>query len=380
MTMLYASYGLVLGFVQGGIGPVLIAHGVPVAQVGLTAILFLPLGLAFLWSPFIERWRLPALPDSTGWIVLMQLIAVALLVIIALGETFPLPVLLGLGLGVTIAMATMDIQLEGIIVETVEERLRPAAAAIKMGTFVSGALIGGGLLVGLFERIGWTATFVAMSAFLFTGVITLSLPGRAFLKKAKAPPVNLRATFARPRFLVRLFTAACLLASCFLLFGLNRVALVDLGVPLERVGWIVGLAAPLVTLPVIALTGGAAIRFGDANVFLVFMALGAVCGVTWMLATANDLPNIAIGATIAGSCALAGIYVILLGRILAWSEGERPATDYATLYGLGSLASMLPMAGAGALAATVGWSGYYAIATVLFVAATGWMVKTVRSK
>ncbi|EIM73538.1 major facilitator superfamily protein [Nitratireductor aquibiodomus RA22] len=380
MTLLYASYGLVLGFVQGGVGPVLVSGGLPVELAGFSAILFLPMGLAFLWSPFIERWRIAGLPRATGWIVVSQTLAFLLLMVVAIGEDWNLGVLLVLGLGITIAMATMDVQFEGLVVQRVPDGLRSTAAAVKLATFTLGAVSGGGLLVGLFERIGWQGTFLSMAAFLAVSVAFLKLLPVQPSRELTSPPVNLGAIVRRPVFLRRLVSIAAFLAACFLLFGLNRVALVDIGVPLETVGWLVGTVAPLMGLPVIALSGALARRIGSGRTLLLFLSAGAACGVAWSVAAAVQSTTLAVGFTIVGASVLAGAYVVLLGALLKWSAGERPATDYAIFYGLGNLSAMVPMAGAGFLAAQVGWSAYYLIATCALLAAGSVFYKALAAK
>jgi len=190
VTFLYASYGLALGFVQGGISPILVARGVPVELAGIAMALFLPMGLAFLWSPFIERWPLPILPKATGWIIAAQVFAGGLIYLIGSLEGASLGVLFGLGLCATIAMATMDVQLEGIVVRSVPEKLRPVAAAIKIGTFTLGAVLGGGVVVALFEKIGWFASFSAIATFVLFGASTVVALPASVLSAPSTPRVN----------------------------------------------------------------------------------------------------------------------------------------------------------------------------------------------
>lgn len=119
--LLYAGFGLVLGFVQGGVGPVLVARGLPLEQAGFAMLLFLPIGLSFLWAPLIERHDAPGRRIG-GWIFAMQGIATALLAAIAFLEAASLILLFILGFAATSALATMDIRLEAIVVRHVPER------------------------------------------------------------------------------------------------------------------------------------------------------------------------------------------------------------------------------------------------------------------
>lgn len=361
--LLYAGFGLALGFVQGGVGPVLVARGLPLEQAGLAMLLFLPIGLSFLWAPLVERHE--ALGQRIGgWILTMQGIAAILLGAIAFLEAAPLPLLFVLGFAAVSALATMDIRLEAVVVRHVPEGHRPLAAAIKIGNFTLGAVLGGGVLVAWFEPLGWQRAFLILALVLVCGVpASAGLPKTGGSDHAGFSPV-----WRQVGFPANLAAVGLLLASCFLLFGMARVALVDLGYPLEDIGLLVGTTAPLLALPVIPLAGLAVGRFGKVPVLAFFQVTAVLTGLLWASAALQGWLWLAVMASVAGMAALSGIYVFILSALLTWSEGDHPASSYALLYGGGNLAAMLPMAGTGWLAAAVGWPGYYLIAVVVFIA------------
>ena len=366
--LLYALYGMVLGFVQGGIGPVLVARGLPLEYAGFVALLFLPIGLAFLWAPFMERRRIPGLPAQSGWIIACLLVAAALFVLLAFLQHLSPAALLVIGVIVTATLATMDLQLEGLVVRLVPDRQRPVAAALKIGLFGIGAVLGGGTLVAYFDALGWRAVFLAFAVSSLVPLTALTL-----LPPAAGPivasEVSLRRLFRSGGFLPRLGASALFLASCFLLFGLNRIALVDQGASLQQVGWIVGTLGALAALPILAVSARAVGRFGAPNVLATFLTLGIFCGLSWSLSAAQGYIGLAITATIAGMMVLVGAYVVFLGALIKWSVSDMPATTYAVFYALANLAALVPMAGAGALAEGLGWSNYYTAATFVFIIA-----------
>ncbi|MCV6806850.1 hypothetical protein OIJ07_32525, partial [Achromobacter ruhlandii] len=98
IAALYVSLGAVLGFVQGGVGPILRDKGHALASMAPVFALYLPFGVTFLWAPLVDRWRLPWLGRRSGWIVAAQGLAVLLVAAIALGGALPLAALFGLGL------------------------------------------------------------------------------------------------------------------------------------------------------------------------------------------------------------------------------------------------------------------------------------------
>jgi len=169
----------------------------------------------------------------------------------------------------------------------------------------------------------------------------------------------------------RLAVLALMVGALSLLFAMNRVTLVDLGLPLERVGLVVGTLAPLAGLVMAGLTGPAMARFGRRPVLRALCAYALACGAGMLGATMTSALVIGVAAAVAGYAALCGIFIVLCAVILTWSEGEQPATDYAILYALSNLAGMVPMIASAQLVGLIGWSGFYGLACAATVAAVG---------
>ncbi len=72
LSALYLGFGMTMGAIQSGLPTVLRAQGVSIGAAGWLYALYLPFGVAFLWSPLIDRWRPPVLTPRIGWIVPMQ--------------------------------------------------------------------------------------------------------------------------------------------------------------------------------------------------------------------------------------------------------------------------------------------------------------------
>lgn len=367
ITLLYVSFGTVLGFVQGGLPPILRARGLDVATVGLVFLLYLPVGLAFLWAPLIDRYRLPLLRARSGWIVLMQVLACAGLIVLAAGEAWPLGALFAIGLVVTTAVATMDIALEALIVDTVGERHRALAAACKIVSFCVGAILGGGVIVAVTGSIGWSGLFLSLALLGAVAVLPVIFLGGMERRVDARPSVPLGALVRRPGFLKRLGLACLLFSAIVSLFALNRVALTDLGMSLETNGWIVGTVGPLVSIAG-ALLAAAGVRLLGTAPVLYLSAAGAVAtGIAWSLAAARADLALATMVTLFGAACLAGVYTVIYAAILRWSVGPTSATDYAVFYSLGNLAGLVAAGIATQFIALIGWPLYYAAATAVFV-------------
>lgn len=368
ITLLYISFGTVLGFVQGGLPPILRARGLDVATVGAAFLLYLPIGLAFLWAPLIDRYRVPLLSKRIGWIAFMQAVACLGLIILSSGEPWPLGVLFAIGLVVTTAVATMDIALEALIVDSVDERCRSLAAACKIVSFCVGAILGGGVIVAVTDTIGWRGIFLCLAALSALAMLPLVLLREVDRGGATRTAFTLRMLLARPVFLKRLAISCLLFSAIVSLFALNRVALMDLGMSLETNGWIVGTIGPLISIGGALLAAAGVRLFGTAPV-LYFSSAGAIAtGLVWAAAAATSNLTAGTLATLVGAGFLAGIYTVIYAAILRWSVGPTSATDYAVLFSFGNLAGLVAAGLATQFIALVGWPLFYVAATALFIA------------
>lgn len=366
ISLLYVSFGTVLGFVQGGLPPILRAKGLDVATIGQAFLLYLPIGLAFLWAPLIDRYRLPVFTPRVGWIVAMQVVSCFGLLVLARGEAWPLGALFAIGLVVTTAVATMDIALEALIVDAVDESRRPIAAACKIVSFCLGAILGGGVVVAMTDSIGWSGIFYSFAALGVAAVIpVLFLPehpqaGRE--RKASVVAQVLRSA----GFLKRLGIGCLVFASIVSLFALNRVALTDLGMSLETNGWIVGTLGPLISIAAAVLAAAGVRALGAMPVLLISAAGAIATGLVWAFAAATSDLGLGTGATLAGAAFLAGIYTVLYAAVIRWSVGPASATAYAIFYSVGNLAGLVAAGVASQLIVAIGWPTFYIGATLCF--------------
>lgn len=377
LSALYIGFGMTMGAIQGGFPTVLRAQGVSIGSAGWLYALYLPFGMAFLWSPLIDRWRPPVLTPRIGWIVPMQCLAALLVGMAAFLETAPVPLLFALGLLVACAMATMDIALDALAVELVAPDWRPNAAAAKLAALSLGAMIGSGAFVALFQSLGWRTVLVSCAFVLLilpAAVLPLSaaereLPRRTVGSGGGGASVLavLRDPLQRRR--LWLLTLACCVI--FPLSGLNRLMLVDLGVAPETIGWVVGTLTPLCMLAVAGSSASLMKRLGHSAAMLAFAALGLAALAGMGLGYGLRSPSLAIVGAISITAAISGIYVVITAGILRWAQGAQPATDYAALYGVGRLASTVVTIAAAQFIGSLGWPAFYAVGGGALVVVVG---------
>ncbi|MGO1076528.1 hypothetical protein [Inquilinus sp. CA228] len=374
----YVSFGLITALLQGGLPPILRARGMAIDGVAWTFALYLPFGLSFLWAPVVDRRRLPFLTPRVGWIVAMLAVAVAGLIAVALSEALPLPALFAIGLAVALAVATMDLALDALTVELTGAAAKPFAAAVKLAGLAIGAMIGGGVFVGLLSAIGWAATFALVAllmAITLLPVLALTDADRRIPRRRQPPGHALLAFQARPQMVRRL--GVLVFASCiiFPLSALNRVMLVDLGVSLDRIAWVVGTIQPVGLLGVSLAAAPLIRRFGHAATVAAF-ALACLAALAAMgFGYRGDTTAAAIAGALVMAAGVAGIFVVMASLILTWAEGDQVATDYAVLFGGCRLAGIVATIAAGKLIAGIGWTAFYAFGAAGILLAAGLLLR-----
>ncbi len=373
IACLYTSFGITFGMLQAGLPPILRAQGVDIGSLGWLTAILLPFGLTFLWASWLDRIEFGRSAPRIIWIVVTQMLTIIFLVSLAYAGSNSLAVVFGLSLAIAFCAATMDIALDALTSRAVEPAYRPIAGGIKVGSLAIGSIFGGGLFVVYFQQVGWTAVFLTLACVTFLATLPiLGQAGRdmhvpvAARGKARASLVRVLREPAHRR---NLAVLASISLPVVLLFGLNRVMLIDIGLSLEEIGAIVGTVSPIASL---LATGLSVVLMRHYGATTSIIASAGIC----ILAAGSILAGLnidgqtalVIGGVIGATAGSSGIYVATCSLILGWANSDQPATDYAALYGISRLLSLIALMVMAQAVHMIGWSGFYMVASVALVA------------
>ncbi|MGE0801973.1 MAG: MFS transporter [Lautropia sp.] len=382
VALAYVSLGVILGFVQGGIAPVLRSEGIDLSAMRWVYALYLPFGVAFLWAPAVDSWRWPWFGRRTGWIIPLQWIAVLAIAVVACNPPGAVAwaVLLALGLVATAAAATMDVALDALTVESIPDRQRAAAAAAKVGGISLGSVLGGGVLVALYPQLEWGATMAIIAGIMaLSGVPVLALVGRDRALSGQAPRrrAHLMQALRKPGMTPRFVRLTLLVCTLLAIFNFNRLLLVDMGVSLERIGTVLGTIAPLANVAASGLAVLALRRLPLRRAAWLMAGISvAGAGTVWLGFATGD-SALAIAGSVLTTAGAGALYVVLGGLILEWGAGEQAATDYALLYGLGRFIGTAALMILPGLIQTIGWSAFQGAAAIAFAASAWYFLRLI---
>jgi PAT family beta-lactamase induction signal transducer AmpG len=365
LATLYVSQAVPLGFFIVAMPAILRSRGLPLERVGLLSALAAPFLLKFLWAPLLDRWGSARHGHFRSWILPLQALAVATVVVIAfldLDTQFAALAAAG-GLFLLLA-ATQDVATDGLAVRTLAPGERGPGNGIQVGGYYLGQIVGGGVLLLLFHRFGWTPAVLAMAAVLALPLV----PALRFREPASPPAARAVDLRALGRFFTRPGTAAWL--PVLLLFRTGETMaltmfnpmLVDLGFSLADIGLLLGVASSLGSLGGALLGGLLVRRLGRRRSLIAFAVLqGAGVALLALPALAGGGASAVYGATVA--CAFAGglgtaaLYTAMMDR----STGAAAATDFSVQQALAAVGPLLAATLSGWSAAALGYPLHFAL-------------------
>lgn len=355
--------------------------GASLQVAGLTALLWVPWGLRFLWSPIVERWRLPVgrLERRSRLMVLagQWLIAAILLTlgVAALGGYFSLGghagwILAGLLVAALVA-ATTDVASDAFTVEQLSTRQLGWGNVAQVGGSYVGAMLGAGGFLLVAGTVGWPQALLAAAL----AVVLLSLP----MLLLREPPrdaalavghrPSLRHALRRPE--VRAGLLLMLLSSIGvrLTLGMFGPFLLDRGMTLEQLGWLFGslhIGAGVTG----AFLGGLLVRHAPGW-RAVWIAVGLKAGVLTALTLAAPSASLPVLMVLVGLMfgVLGLVWVALYSALMGLASPLQSGVDFTLFQSADALlATVAGMAG-GWLAQHLGYDVCFGLAAASAVAA-----------
>ena len=341
--------------------------------IGFLSFLILPSALKFLWSPFIDRYSLPKLGHYRGWIILFQL----LLAIVTFGCAFidienNFDTLVILMFCAFLFASSQDIATDALAVNLLEPNERGIGNAIQSGGNIFGAIIGGGGVLILLDRVGWKYSFIIMSVTMLLTLIPVLLYSEEVKNKPKKS--NFFKSYLQPfiTFLSRPKALPWLLVLVLYMVGemmsgtMLRPLFVDRGLSLSEIGVMLGNVSYSARIVSALIAGVLITKLGRINSLILFGLAASIATLLYII-PANGVSNLPIlyAVTITANAFQGMAYTALLSAMMDKCELHTAATDYtfqvSVVYIGGVAASML----SGKVASSTGYAGMFIISAAV---------------
>lgn len=381
---LYAAQGLPFGFFTQALPVWLRERGASLPVLGLVPLLALPWALKALWAPLVDKHRGGPLGPRRSWILPLQGLQVALLVVAAFVDPAAPLVLGAIVVATNLFSATQDVATDALAVELLAERDRGIGNGLQVAAYRAGMIVGGGALLVGFARLGWTGALLTMAGLValvsLPVVFSTEPPARVAVAVPSASPLAaLRRLARRPGALSWLVALFVFKAGEAAASSMIKPFLVDRGLSLPDIGWILGssgFAAGLVG----SLAGGAladAVPRGRA--FLVVGVLQAAGIAAWALPASSSSSFACLVALSAVEHLFAGMATaVLFTRMMDLCEPETAATDYTAQASVVVLSTGLFSWLGGVSAAALGYAPHFLLAAFLSLLGTLAVVRRAR--
>lgn len=386
---LYLAQGLPFGFFGNALPALMRSRGIELSQISLTYLLAAPWALKFLWAPYVDRHGSDRIGRRKTWILPLQLASVALSLALAyIDPAWGLGAMMVALFLSNLTAATQDIATDGLAVEMLEPAERGHGNGVQVAAYRVGMILGGGALLIVFDRLGWKITFVAMA-----GMLALStIPILFHRERSPSPPVPESPPVAkepswievafRPRMGTWLLVLAVYKFGESLGYGMVKPLLIDRGLTLSEIGWIIGTVGFLAGLLGAVAGGFAAGRLGRGRALYAAGAL-QILGIAAYILPASSIGGLPM---IAGVSAVehfaSGVATVSLFTVMmdTCTEGAA-ATEYTLQASVVVIATGSAAALSGFVAKHLGYVGHFSLSaavSALGLAFTIWAWSTRR--
>jgi MFS family permease len=357
-------------------------QGLSLPSISLASLLALPWALKFLWAPFMDRYGSARLGRRRGYILPLQVLSASVLLALALPEgTVSVQAVLVAVLLVNLLSATQDVATDGLAVDLLGPEELGWGNGVQVAAYRVGMILGGGLMLILFDALGWRLTLLGLGLLL----LVATLPVTFFREPPSPTPPGHGPSALRESLLYWVrrpgsgtwFTLLVLYkAGEHLATGMLRTFLFDMGLGLAELGWMLGIVG-FTTGLVGALLGGALVNpLGRRRALLVFGTLQAVTVLLYALAARGaSVPVLALICGVehlAGGMATAALFTVMMETC----RPEHAGADYTIQACVVVVASIAAAAVSGFSAQGLGYSLHFALSGALCVAAVAWVALT----
>lgn len=374
ILLLGFASGLPLGLSASTLQAWYAMDGVNMVTIGFLALVGQPYVYKFLWSPVLDKYRLPFLGLRRGWMITTQLAIIIVLVLMSFMQPATSPYQLAfLALCLTFLSATQDIAIDAYRTELLTVQERGMGTSMAVTGYRIAMLVSGGLTMIIAHYSSFSFTYLLMAALMGVGVFATFWGKEPQHYREK--PVNFfiaclepfKEFFSRKNAIALLgFIVLYKLGDAFAGSLTTAFLLKGVGFTLVQVGYInktIGLAA---TLFGVFVGGALMVKLGLFRSLLWFGILQAVTNLLFFaLATVGQhLPLLVVTVFLENFSGGLGT-AAFMALVMSLCNARFTATQFALLSSFSAVGRVFVGPAAGYLVESVGWAEFF-IWTVVF--------------
>ncbi|MCC5608959.1 MFS transporter [Nostoc sp. CHAB 5834] len=391
---LYVSQFMPFWFLYQALPVFMRQQGLSLKAIGLLQLLAFPVALNFLWSPLIDRYGFTRWGHYRFWIICFQLLIACMTAICAwLSVEHNFTALLISITVISFLCATLDIATDALAINLLKPHERGLGNSVQSVGGSLGAVIGGGGMLILFNHWGWSATLQTLALIMVVALLPVfwhhenvrnkemmvDEQYESFTDKLSASststtelPASYFNTFInfcrKPGMLNWLLILLLYSASTQMAATMYPPLLVDIGLSLSEIGWLLGVVGASASALGGIVGGLMLFSWGRKRSLFVFSLLWAIAITTYLLPAFGviSLPIlylVAISTFFTIGIMNTATFTIMMDK----SSLETPGTDYTIQSSVGILGSLGTGSISGLIAEVIGYQGVFAISLAIAI-------------
>lgn len=336
LASLYIAQSVPLSFLKTGFQSFLRSQDLQYDNISrMIGMMMLPWVIKFLWAPLVDKWCANRLPRMRNAILFFQLMGALILGFIA-SMSFPdalRPITLMFFIFSFIA-ATQDIVVDGLAVLTLPQKEHGFGNILQIGGYYLGEVLGGALILIIFDQFGWNWAMGAFVVFFMLPFIPVLLFRAG--NTGEIPPAGERMGLRKIREFFGLPGMRIWIAVMVIFMGIQVLPstllpslLTDKGFGKSEIGSVIGIWNNTASLAGAVIGGLLINKLGRKNSLIVFGLLKIAASLTFFLLNAEVVTRetaywvISVNGFASG-LATVTIYTIMMDKCRLSS----PGTDF----------------------------------------------------
>ena len=354
------------------------SHEVDLATIGLFALVSLPYTWKFVWSPLMDRYKLPFLGRRRGWALITQ---VGLLFsIAALGQFDPTGSLQAIVVTVFVVSlfgASQDIVIDAYRRELLADDELGMGTSIFINAYRLSSLVPGSLALILSDHLPWSTVYWVTAAFMGVGILTTFMIKE--VSDDSLAPSTLREAVIEPfrEFFARdgIKAGLAILAFMFLYkLGDNMATALatpfylDMGFSRTEIGSVAKIAALWASITGGVLGGVMMLKLSINRALWVFgfVQMFTILGFVWLSTVGHHIVGLFI--VVSGEYLGVGLGAIALTAYMARETSKAfTATQFALFSSFIAVPRTFANASTGFIIEAVGYTTFFIVCTLMAV-------------
>jgi len=353
-------------------------NGVDLATIGLFALVGLPYTWKFLWSPIMDRFKLPFLGRRRGWALLTQVLL--LLSIGLLGHFNPstsIQTIVWIVFAVALFSASQDIVIDAYRRELLADDELGTGTSFWINAYRLSGLVPGSLALILADHLPWSTVFWITGAFMLIGIVTTLLVKE--VSDDQLAPHTLREAVIDP--FVEFFSRDGIKAGLAILIFLFLYKLgdnmatalatpfyLDMGYSKTEIGSVAKFAGLWAVLAGATIGGAAMLKLSINKALWIFglVQLLTIFPFIWLSQAGHTLAGLFV--VVSGEYLAVGLGTVALTAFMARETSKAfTATQFALFSSLIAVPRTVANSTTGFIVESVGWTQFFVICSLLAI-------------